>query len=166
MTFIPATAVMPGSGSAPVIEYPMADPDNYDEEQGALLLNNGDNEWEVCGTDPDEVGAVAVTPGGPNTTSDANVGGFSILGRAEFPRNQMQGYLVQNNVRFRAKYQGDLPATPGGSYGVTRVVDTGWVVDFNKTTNVVVRYMGGETDSPESQPYVFVTFLTAVVQQN
>lgn len=165
MSFTPA-GMAPGGFVPPTVEKPLANPTTYAEQEGALLLDDGAGNWTVCGADPSLIGGVALTPGGVDTTSLAGVGGFNILGRKEFPSGQMQAVLVQGNQRFRARYFGTLPATPGGSYGVVRDTDGIWKVDFTDAVNTRVKYLGGETASPESQPYVFVVFLAANVQQN
>ena len=125
--------------------------------QGALLVVNGDGAYAQCAADPASVAAVAATPAGTDAT------GFNMLGTKEFPPGYMQGILVGDDVPFRAKYTGTLPAANGGSYGV--VVSGGqWVVDFSDTTNLVVKLIGRFTDSPENIAQVKVTFLAAVVQ--
>lgn len=166
MSFIAADMGVGGGAIQPTVEKPMASPTTYAEAQGALLVDDGTGNWAVCGANPALIGAVALTPGGVDVTSVAGVGGFNIRGRKEFPNNTMQGVLVQNSVRFRAKYAGVLPATTGGSYGVVRDADGVWKVNFADAVNTRVKYLGSETASPESQPYVFVMFLSANIQQN
>lgn len=167
MSFILAT---PGQGSqiTPVVEKPMSAPLTYNEQQGALLIDDGTGNWSVCGADPVLIGAVAATSGGPDTTSLAGVGGFNIRGRREIPTGTIGGYLVQNNERFRAKYFGTPPTNPLGQlFGVIRDPADGlWKVDFTETVNTRLKIVGYQNVSPENQPYVIVEFLLANVQQN
>jgi hypothetical protein len=165
MTFIPAD--IDGFGAVqPTVEKPMSLPLTYAEDLGAPLIDDGFGNWLVCGPNPPLIGAIALTPGGIDATSLAGVGGFNIRGRKEFPNNTMQATLVQGNKRFRAKYVGTLPATPGGSFGIIRDVDGTWKVNFADNVNTRVKYLGGETALPEGQPVIFVTFLAANIQQN
>lgn len=167
MSFISASA---GNGQelSPVVEKPMSVPVTYAEQEGALLVDDGNGNWAVCGPDPVLIGAVATTPGGVDTTSLAGVGGFNIRGRKEIPQNVISGTLVQNGMRFLGKYVGTLPAVAGGLYGVIRdPADGFWKVDFNETVNTRLKLVSlANTGSPEKQNMVIVTFLAANVQAN
>jgi len=157
MSFILADAG-PGGTIPDIVERPLAS--GYAEEQGALLVVNGSGEYAACGADPPLIAAVANTPGGTDTA------GFNILGHKEFPPGYMQGINVANGRMFRARYAGTLPAADGGQYGVVRDTDGLWKVDFDEVTDTRVTLVGRETNSPESQPYVFVRVLPAFVQPN
>ena len=166
MSFIAANAGL-GDDMSLIVEKPMQLPVTYAEQQGALLVDDGNGNWAVCGANPALIGAVALTNGGADTTSLAGVGGFNIRGRKEFPNNTMQGILVQNSIRFRAKFIGTIPATAGGSYGVIRDTDGIWKVDFTNTATPRVKLVNiDNTTTPEKQTYVAVTFLAANVQTN
>lgn len=155
MSFI---LVEPGvGGTVPrIVEKDLAG--GYAALGGALLLVNGSGQYAECGADPALVAAVANSAGGADTS------GFNILGRKEFPSNRMQGIAVQGFRVFKAKYLGTLPGADGGTYGVTRDSDSFWKVDFAKTGGTArVTLVGRQTQSPENQPYVLVSFLAANV---
>lgn len=166
---MPSTAVgfqlaapSPGSGGGIPLTVEKALADGYAELQGALLLVNGDDEYEACGADPAEIAAVALTPGGSDTS------GYNILGTKEFPPGYMQGISIANGVRFIAPYSGSLPAAPGGQFGVIKSGGI-WKVDFDEVVNVVLTYLGVPDFRPDlaasSEGLVVVSFLPAVVQQ-
>jgi hypothetical protein len=166
MSFIVATS-MQGAELMPAIEKPMSSPSTYNEQQGALLIDDGSGNWAVCGANPALIGAVALTPGGPDTTSLAGVGSFNIRGRKEFPNNTMQATPVEDYTLFRAKTVGAAPANPvGSSYGVVRDTDGFWKVNFADVVNTRFKVTGYQNVSPENQPYVLGQFLAANVQQN
>jgi hypothetical protein len=152
----------PGSGGKipPTIEKLLAS--GYAEAQGALLLVNASDEFAACSADPAAIAAVALTPGGTDTS------GFNILGTKEFPPGSMQGISIANGVKFISDYVGSLPAVPGGQYGVIRDSDGIWKVDFNETINVVLQYLGVVDFRPDladaSEGLVLSSFLPAIVQ--
>lgn len=135
----------------------------YAENEGALLTTDVNNNFVACGADPAQVAAIALTPGGADTS------GFNILGRKEYPPNTMQGIAVNDSVRFLAPFLGALPAVPGGAFGVTRDVDGTWKVDFNKPDKPTVTYLGNpvksfETAGTGQNSLVEVVFLPGIVQ--
>lgn len=148
----------PGGTIPPTVERALAS--GYAEAQGAPLVVNGSGEYAACGADPAQIAAIALTPGGSDTS------GFNILGTKEFPPGYMQGINVADGVLFRAKYVGTLPAADGADYGVIRDSDGIWKVDFAEVSNVVLTLVGRLTDSPEDQPEVLVRFLPGIVQPN
>lgn len=148
-------APAPGGFVPPIVEKALAA--GYAEEQGALLIVNGSGQFAACGADPALVAAVALTPGGTDSS------GFNILGHKEFPPGYMQGIAVRGQ-EFRAPYVGTLPAADGGQYGVIRDADGVWKVDFDEVVNVVLTLVGRLTNDPEDQPEVLVRFLDSVVQ--
>jgi hypothetical protein len=125
---------------------------------GALLLVNANNEYAECGADPVAIAAVALTGAGAST----EIG--NRLGKEEFPPGFMQATAVQDEVVFRAKYVGALPAAVGGSYGVIKDADGFWKVDFNETVATRLKYIRSFALSPENLPEVAVVFLAANVQ--
>lgn len=133
----------------------------YAEAGGALLVVNGSDQYAACGADPAQIAAVALTPGGTDST------GFNILGKKEFPPGYMQGILIQGQ-KFNAPYIGALPAAPGGQYGVIRDSDGVWKVDFNEIVNAVLQYLGVPDFNPSladaSEPFVMIQFLDEIVQ--
>lgn len=155
MTFILASG-KPGGTIPETVEKALAAA--YAAAQGALLVVNGSDEFAECGADPALIAAVALTPGGTDTS------GFNILGTKEFPPGYMQGISVAGGTLFRATYTGDLPAANGGQYGVVRAAGGNWKVDFAEVVNVCVILVGRLTDSPEDQPEVLVKFLADHVQ--
>lgn len=112
----------------------------YAEAQGALLVYDGTN-FVACGADPAQIAAIALTPGGADTS------GFNILGRKEYPPNFLQGILPQGN-RFLCPFLGALPATTGDSFGVTRDTDGVWKLDFAKVGSPTFTYRGCPDRSP------------------
>lgn len=132
----------PGSGGKMPRVVERAIISGYAALEGALLLDNGDGTFVECGADPAQIGAVAVTPGGADTS------GFNILGRKEFPPLFMQGYALQPDVRFLAPYLGAIPAATGGNFGATRDADSFWKIDFNKPGGAVFTYLGFPDRSP------------------
>lgn len=127
--------------------------------QGALLVLDANAAWAECGADPAAIGAVAQSGAGVDVTIGNR------LGKTEFPPGYMQGIAVQDEVIFRAKYTGSLPAADGGTYGVTRGGDLIWRVDFAKTgASARVKLVNRLTNSPENVPEVLVAFLVANVQ--
>jgi hypothetical protein len=129
--------------------------------RGAPLLKDANGAWAECGADPALIGAFAESDCG------TNAGGFSHFGTKEFPPGYMVGTLVQNEVVFRARYIGTLPAADGGSYGLTKDSDGLWKVDFSKTTTTArLKLVGRLTNSPENLPEVLVVVLAANVQVN
>lgn len=125
---------------------------------GSLLLVNASGEYAECGADPAAIAAVSESGAGV----DASIG--SHFGRVEFPPGKMQGTAVQDEVVFRARYVGALPAADGGLYGVVKDADGLWKVDFGETVNTRLKLVGRLTDSPENVPEVLVSFLAANVQ--
>lgn len=139
----------------------------YAEAQGALLLIDANGKFDVCGADPAAVAAVALTPGGTDTS------GFNILGKKEYPPGYMQGITLLADTRFIAPVvNGPLAGVAGvAQYGVTRDVDGVWKVDGNKLgVNPVVIFQGQPDFSPADaagagqDTEVLVTFLPAVIQ--
>lgn len=127
-------------------------------KRGALLLVDANGEYAECGADPAAIAAVAESDFGADTSIGA------VAGKSEFPPGKMQGTAVQDEVVFRAKYVGALPAADGGSYGVVRDTDGSWKVDFTETVNTRVKLVGRLSDSPLNVPEVLVSFLAANVQ--
>lgn len=134
----------------------------YAEAQGALLYVDASGNFAACAADASSIAAVALTPGGADTS------GYNILGRKEFPPLKMQGISIANGQRFIAPYSGTLPAAPGGQYGFVRNASGLYVVDFDETVNVCLTYLGvvdfnpALTDAQEA--LVEVSFLSTVVQ--
>lgn len=129
--------------------------------RGAAMLKDANGAWAECGADPAVIGAVAESDCGPSTAVGAH------FGTKEFPSGYMIGMLVQDEVAFRARYIGALPAADGGTYGITKDTDGLWKVDFGKTgASARVKLTGRLTDSPLNVPEVLVVFLAANVQIN
>lgn len=140
-----------------VVERPLAAGSLF--VQGALLVLDANAAWAECGADPAAIGAIALSGAGVDTSIGNR------LGKTEFPPGYMQGMAVQDEVMFRAKYTGTLPAADGGTYGVTRGGDLIWRVDFAKTgASARVKLIRRLTNSPENVPEVLVVFLLANVQ--
>lgn len=140
-----------------VVERPLAAGSLF--VQGALLVLDANAAWAECGADPAAIGAIALSGAGVDTSIGNR------LGKTEFPPGYMQGMVVQDEVVYRAKYTGTLPAADGGVYGVTRGADSIWRVDFAKiTTFARVKLVNRLTGSPENVPEVLVVFLLANVQ--
>lgn len=152
-----------GSGGKIPLTVERAIASGYAEAEGALLLINATNKFEACGADPALIAAVALTPGGADTS------GFNILGRKEFPPLFMQGISLAGE-HFIAPYLGTLPANPGGTYGVVRDSDGVWKVDFTDDVNVVLTYTRiptfdpGSADGSGLNQLVIVEFLPTVIQ--
>lgn len=116
----------------------------YAAEQGALVFDNGDGNWTECSADPAQIGGVALTPGGADTT------GFNILGRKEYPPLALQAMTLESpTLRFLFPYIGiAVPTPPGLIYGATRDTDGVWKVDFNKVDGEVFIVLGFPDRSP------------------
>jgi hypothetical protein len=125
---------------------------------GALLLVNASGEFAECGADPVAIAAVSESGAGADTSIGNQLG---VLG---FPPGYTQGTAVQDEVVFRARYVGSLPAADGASYGVIKDADGLWKVDFAETVATRVKLVGRLTGSPENVPEVLVVFLAANVQ--
>lgn len=155
-------AAAPGSGGKipDTVEKQLAAA--YAEKQGALLVVDGDGKFAACAADANLIAAVALTPGGTDTS------GFNILGTKEFPPGYMQGISIASGQKFIAPYTGDLPAAPGGQYGFVRNADGIYVVDFTDVVNVCLTYLGVPDFRPDlaesSEGLVLVSFLPSVVQ--
>lgn len=156
-------APAPGSGGRIPETVERALAAGYAAAQGALLLVDADGKYAECGVDPAAINAVALTPGGTDTS------GFNILGTKEFPSGYMQGILIRNGVRFISAFVGAIPAAPGGQYGVIRDADGEWKVDFNDIVNVKVVYTGVVDFRPDlsatDEGMVESYFLPAAVQE-
>jgi hypothetical protein len=129
-----------------ILEFALAS--GYAEAQGALLIVDGTGKWAACGTDPAQIGGIALTPGGTDTS------GFNILGKKEFPVassantvDSIQGILPEN-VRFTAPALGTIPSNPGDAFGVTRDSDGVWKLDFNKPDKPLFTFVGVPNRSP------------------
>ena len=153
-----------GSGGKIPMTIELAIASGYSEAQGALLVRSATGTFEACGTDPTEVGAVALDPGGADTS------GFNILGRKEFPSLTMRGILVAGQ-KFWAPYQGTVPtAVDNSTYGVTRATDGVWKIDFAKVGGGVLAYHGFPDKSPADaagagqDTLALVSFLPGVIQ--
>lgn len=159
---------VPGQGAmmTPAIEKPMSVPATYAENEGALLIDDGNGNWAVCGPNPPLIGAVAVTPGGNDTTSLAGVGAFNIRGRKEFPTGVMQAIFAGDSQTFLAKFVGTPPTSGRGMFGVIRDTDGFWKINFNDTVNQRVLVTSLQTPTPEAQPYALCQFLAAFTQLN
>lgn len=167
---MPVTAVgfqlaapSPGSGGKipPTVEKALAT--GYAEGQGALLVQDADGKYAACAADAGLIAAVALTPGGADTSTVP----VNILGKYEFPPGYMQGIAIAGGVKFIAPYVGALPAAPGGQFGFIK--DSGiYKVDFNEIVNVVLTYLGVVDFRPDlsdaNEGLVEVSFLPAVVQ--
>lgn len=125
---------------------------------GALLLVNGNDEYAECGADPASIAAVSESGAGAST----EIG--NRFGKEEFPPGFMQGTAVQDEVEFRARYIGALPANAGGVYGVVKDADGFWKVDFTDVVNTRVKLQRILAVSPENLPEVIVTFIAANIQ--
>lgn len=157
MSFILARAK---SQSIPrVREYPLAA--GAAGLRGALLVRDANGAWAECGADPASIGGIAESDFGATT----GIGTIS-TGKLEFPPGRMQATVVQDEVEFRARYVGALPAADGGLYGVVRDTDGLWKVDFGEVTATRVKLVGRLTDSPLNVPEVLVVFLAANIQVN
>jgi hypothetical protein len=130
----------------------------YAALEGALILADASDNFAECGADPTSIGAVAVSPGGTDTS------GFVRFGKKEFPPGFMQGIVWDGEYVFSAKYVGGLPAANGGLYGVVRDSDLYWKVDFTDTTATRVRLVDRRTNSPENIARVLVRPLVANAQ--
>lgn len=134
----------------------------YAEAQGALLYVDGSGNFAACAADASLIAAVALTPGGADTS------GFNILGRKEFPPLKMQGISIAGGQRFIAPYSGALPAAPGGQFGFVRNASGIYVVDFDEVVNVCLTYLGVVDFRPDlsdaNEGLVEVSFLPTVVQ--
>lgn len=129
----------------------------YAALEGALLLANASDEFAETGADPASIAAVAVAPGGTDTS------GFNRFGKKEFPPGKMQG-IALSGIVFSARYVGTLPGANGANYGVVRDTDTYWKVDFAETVNTRLKLVDRRTASPENIARVLVIFLTANIQ--
>jgi hypothetical protein len=93
--------------------------------------------------------------------------GASLLGRLEFPPG-MAIVTEAFDTTFRAEFVGDLPALPGGEYGVVRDTDGRWKVDFDDAVGGVVRYLRPVSDLPGTESdeleEVFPTFVLREVE--
>lgn len=148
-----------GSGGKIPLTVERAQASGYSEAQGALLVVNSSNQFAACAADATLIAAVALTPGGSDTS------GFNILGTKGFPPGYMQGIQIKGQL-FAAPYVGSLPSADGGAYGFVRDTDGVYKVDFNDDTNVVLTLVGRRTSSLEaSLGLVLVRFLDAVVQE-
>lgn len=134
----------------------------YAEAQGALLYVDESGNFAACAADAALIAAVALTPGGADTS------GYNILGRKEFPPLKMQGISIANGQRFIAPFSGSLPAAPGGQYGFVRNASGIYVVDFDEVVNVCLVYLGVVDFNPAvsaaDEGLVEVAFLPSVVQ--
>lgn len=144
-----------GTDVGRVVERPLAAGQNFNV--GALLLVDANGAFAECGADPAAIAAVSESGAG----TDAS--GFNRFGAKSFPPGYVQGTTVRGRI-FRARYTGALPAADGGSYGVVRLADGDWAVDFGDTTATRVKLVGRLTNSPENQPQVLVRVLDANVQ--
>ncbi len=153
-----------GSGGKLPLSIEKALASGYAEAQGALIIADNTNKWAACGADPTSIAAVAVTPGGTDTS------GFNILGHKEYPPGYLQAWPIRG-VQFLAPYIGTLPTTPGGTYGVTRDSDGVWKVDFSKDLNGILTYLDIPNKSPADaagsgqDTLVLIQFLSVVVQE-
>lgn len=127
-------------------------------KNGTLMLVNASDEYAECGADPALIAAVSQSGAGTST----EIG--NRLGKEEFPPGRMQGIGVQDEVEFRSRYVGALPAAVGGSYGVIKDADGFWKVDFNEVAATRVKYVRNYGLSPENIPEVGSVFLAANVQ--
>lgn len=135
----------------------------YAAAEGALLLVDGTNKFAEVAALPTSIAAVALTPGGTDTS------GFNILGHKEFPPGYMQGIALAGQ-HFIAPFVGTLPANPGGQFGVIRDTDGVWKVNFADDVNVVLTFTRIPTFDPGSadgvglNDLVIVQFLDSVIQ--
>lgn len=145
-----------GGGQVPrIVEKPLAG--GYAALEGALILADASDNFAECGANPAAIGAVAVSPGGTDTS------GFNRFAKKEFPPGKMQGIAV-NGQLFTVRYLGTLPAANGASYDVLRDSDLYWKVNFASSANARVKLLGRRTDSPENIARVIVSILAANVQ--
>lgn len=133
-------------------------------ERGALLVVDANGNYAEAAANPAAVAAVAETAFGPNTSGFGN-----ITGTREFPPGKMLGTTVADEVSFRARYLGALPAANGGTFGATRDADGLWKVDFAKPAGTagvtaLVKLLNRFTNAPENQAEIEVVFLPGVVQ--
>lgn len=134
----------------------------YAEERGALLTVDGSDNFVACGADPVAIAAVAIGPGGADTS------GFNIVGRKEFPPYRLQGTSIADGQQFLAQFVGTI-GTIGQQYGVVRDTDGFWKVDFNEIDNPVLTYVGdpdffpGVARGTGSENLVLVEFLPNIV---
>lgn len=152
----------PGSGGKipRTVEKPLVS--GYAEDQGALLVVNGSDQYAAAGADTALIAAVALTPGGADSS------GYNMLANKEFPPGYMQGIAVEGGVQFLAPYVGSLPAAAGGQYGFVRDSDGVYKVDFSDAVNVRVHFHAVPDFRPDvaraSEELVLVSFLPAAVQ--
>lgn len=134
----------------------------YAELQGALLVVDVDGKYAAAGADVTPLAAVALTPGGTDTS------GFNILGHKEFPPGYMQGMSLRD-TQWKAPYVGTLPSVAGGQYGYIRDTDGVYKVDFNDNINVVLTLVGIPDFSPADaagsgqDTFVIVEFLGSAI---
>lgn len=125
-------------------------------DSGALLKDSSGT-WLECGTDPTDAAAVALHP--VNTAS--GLASYP-LGRKEFPPNKALAIPLDTTQSWSALYMGTLPATLGGTAGVTKDTDGKWKVDFSKSGKVTL--VGwGNTRAPISGKRVVVRFASGTL---
>lgn len=167
---LPGRLAKPSRGSGGMIPLTVekAIASGYAENQGALLQVSATNTYEATGSDPVQVAAVALTPGGADTS------GFNIVGRREVPPLFMQGTDAKGQ-QYLFPYMGTVPAAVDGStYGATRDTDGYYKIDFNKIGGAVFNYHGFPDFSPEStsdpgetggqDTLALVTFVDGIIQ--
>lgn len=157
-----------GSGGKIPLTVEKAIASGYSEKQGALLQVSATDTYEATGSDPVQVAAVALTPGGADTS------GFNLVGRSEVPPLFMQGIGVEDQ-QFLFPTMGTVPAAVDGTtYGATKDSDGYYKIDFNKVGGNVFNYHGFPNFSPEttSDPgeaggqdtLALVTFVEGIIQ--
>lgn len=132
-------------------------------EMGALLVVNGNGEYEEAGADPATVNAVSLVRAGADTTyAFGGTAGFNITNRKEFPTNKIQAMSPVG--LWTADYVGALPSPDNaGQFGVIRDTDGLWKVDFNEITALVVNLVRNLNTSPELVHRVLVSFIPSVI---
>lgn len=112
-------------------------------EKGALgTLVDGEFTEVAAAAAAGDVEYVSQTPFGAGTTGFGEIGG-----RREFP----PGMAVVTDAfacPFRAEFEGDLPAAPGGDFPAVRGADGLWRVNFAGVGGTLLRYVGPVSDLP------------------
>lgn len=115
-------------------------------EKGALgtLVDGEFEEATSPAATPGDVTYVSQSPFGASTGQYGATAG----NRLEFPpgRSVVTDAFVTS---FRAEFEDDLPAAPGGTYDAVRGTDGLWRVDFS-AAGTLLRYLGPVSDLPSS----------------
>jgi hypothetical protein len=135
--------------------------------KGALGTENEYGEFEELddyGLGAGEVEYVALMRYGVDTLEPyEGAPSFDILGGLGMPPGFIQVLVVTPGNRkdfYDALFVGDLPEVTGGTYGVVRDTDNRWKVDFDNTTDGIVRLESIEwAQAPLGKGRVVLTFV-------